>query len=298
MGRKRVKHQPVSQIPVLGASIHQVLGCYELLHHVCTFMDIATLLNAQLVSKHWHDMISTSPLLQQILYLQPRLFLNLKQPRVANPLLLKHFEPIFKRRESLYRRDGILMESTLTVPGMSIANMKGGRKVHKAFIRRGASWRKMLVAQPPITSVGYMHRVVNRTREWRLLSFPAGLRMGELYDMVFQAIWSKPDDVSGYAYIELELNGFLDDSIQGMLNEWGKIPPLLVESVSTYYADQSCGKGRCCGHTVYTLDSMCFRLREEKVDIRACKSTRWMFKREEFEERNYLGPDQPRFTIS
>ncbi|OBS24525.1 hypothetical protein FPOA_05066 [Fusarium poae] len=154
--------------------------------------------------------------------------------------------------------------------------MKGGRKVHKAFIRRGASWRKMLVAQPPITSVGYMHRVVNRTREWRLLSFPAGLRMGELYDMVFQAIWSKPDDVSGYAYIELELNGFLDDSIQ----------------------DQSCGKGRCCGHTVYTLDSMCFRLREEKVDIRACKSTRWMFKREEFEERNYLGPDQPRFTIS
>ncbi|KAM0500938.1 hypothetical protein ACHAP8_004657 [Fusarium lateritium] len=108
--------------------------------------------------------------------------------------------------------------------------MKGGRKVHKAFVRRGASWRTMLVAQPPITSVGYIHRV-NWAREQRLLSFPEGLRMGELYDMVFQAIWSRPDDISGCLYVELGLNGFLDETARGMLNEWGKIPPLMVESI-------------------------------------------------------------------
>ncbi|KAL6916968.1 hypothetical protein FSHL1_008358 [Fusarium sambucinum] len=297
MGRRRVTNQPPSQTPLPGAANRQVLGCYELFYHICTFMDMSTLLHAQLVSKHWHDMISTSPLLQQNLYLKPRPFINPKQSRVANPLLLKHFEPIFKRREPYPHYSGVLAEHTLMVPGMSITNMKGGRKVHKAFVRRGASWRTMLVAQPPITSVGYIHRV-NWAREQRLLSFPEGLRMGELYDMVFQAIWSRPDDISGCLYVELGLNGFLDETARGMLNEWGKIPPLMVESVSYYYADRNCGKGRCCGHTMWKQDSMCFRLREEKKNIRTCKSTRWMFKCEEFEERNYLSPNQPHFTIS
>ncbi|RGP67668.1 hypothetical protein FSPOR_5857 [Fusarium sporotrichioides] len=237
MGRRRVKKQPTSQTPVSGAAARQVLGCYELLHHICSFMDIPTLLHAQLVSQHWHDMISISPLLQQNLYLKPRPSVNPDQPHSFNPLLFKHFEPILKGRMSPYRWDGALSENILRMSGMSITNMKDGRKIHKAFTRRGASWRRMLIAQPPITSVGYVSKVFSgrsdmMAGDWSLLSFPNGLRMGDFYDMVFQAIWGKPDDVVGYVYVESGLNGFLDDTVQRMLYKWGKLPAFLIESES------------------------------------------------------------------
>jgi hypothetical protein len=296
MGRRRAKGQPTSQTPASGVANRQVLGNYELLYHICTFMDMPTLLHAQLVSKHWHDIISTSPLLQQNLYLKPRPSANIEQHRIVNPLLLKHFEPILRPRKSYYYLDRVLTHSTLAVPGMSIANMKDGRRVHQAFIRRGASWRKMLVAQPPITSIGYVNRI-NRDADWRLLSFPEGLRMGDLYDMVFQAVWSKVDEAERSACVDLPLHECQDYLLKRMSDTCGEAPVLLFTSESRLFADQGCSQGRCiCSSSSRRRDKGCYWQKMEKHNIRGCKSTRWMFECEEFEERDYLSLSQPRFT--
>ncbi|KAM0543647.1 hypothetical protein ACHAO7_009269 [Fusarium culmorum] len=223
MGRRQVKRQATPQTPVPETAMRQVLGCYEIFHLICTFVDMPTLLHAQLVSKHWHDMISTSPLLQQNLFLKPRLSANIEQPSTVNPLLLKHFEAILKGRES-YNEE--MWHHSPAVSRMSIANMKNGRKVHKAFIRYDASWRRMLVAQPPITSIGYM-RKVNGDEDLRLLPFPEGLRMGDLYDMVFQAIWSKIDEASGSAFVDLlPYNPDYYYRFDHLFTMWKEMPPI------------------------------------------------------------------------
>lgn len=294
MGRRYVKRQATPQAPVSETAMRQVLGCYETLHLICTFIDMPTLLHAQLVSKHWHDMISTSPLLQQNLFFNPRLSVNIEQPSTINPLLLQHFEAILKGRESYNKQ---MWHNSPAMSRMSIANMKNGRKVHKAFIRRDASWRRMLVAQPPITSIGYM-RKVNGDEDWKLLPFPGGLRMGDLYDMVFQAIWSKVDEASGSAFVDLSpYNPDYYYRSDHLFTKWKEMPPMLVGSSSYYYADQTCGKGRCnCHFRPVYRDRQCYRLKDEKIYIRACKSTRWIFKCEGFEEKDYLNLGQPRRT--
>ncbi|CAG2009097.1 unnamed protein product [Fusarium graminearum] len=229
MGQRRVKRQAASQTPVPETAMRQVLECYETFYLICTFMDMPTLLHAQLVSKHWHEMISTSPLLQQNLFFKPRPSVNTEEPGIFNPLLLKHFERILKGRESYHNT---MNHSTTAMFDMSIANMKDGRKVHKAFIRRDASWRRMLVAQPPITSIGYVGKV-NDDENWRLLPFPEGLRMGDLYDMVFQAIWGKPGEAHGSAYIDFPpYNRHYYNRSDHMLTKWKEMPPMLVGSVS------------------------------------------------------------------
>ncbi|EKJ73826.1 hypothetical protein FPSE_05949 [Fusarium pseudograminearum CS3096] len=226
MGRKHVKRQATPQAPVSETAMRQVLGCYETFYLICTFMDMPTLLHAQLVSKHWHDMISTSPLLQQNLFLKPRPSVNIEEPSILNPLLLKHFEKILKGMD--YHHDTIYYNTT-AIFDMGIANMKDGRKVHKAFIRRDASWRRMLIAQPPITSIGYVEKVNNDDENWRLLPFPEGLCMGDLYDMVFQAIWGKPDEAHGSAYVDFApFERHYYNMSDHMLTKWKEMPPMVV----------------------------------------------------------------------
>ncbi|KAF0639888.1 hypothetical protein FPSE5266_05949 [Fusarium pseudograminearum] len=229
MGRKHVKRQATPQAPVSETAMRQVLGCYETFYLICTFMDMPTLLHAQLVSKHWHDMISTSPLLQQNLFLKPRPSVNIEEPSILNPLLLKHFEKILKGMD--YHHDTIYYNTT-AIFDMGIANMKDGRKVHKAFIRRDASWRRMLIAQPPITSIGYVEKVNNDDENWRLLPFPEGLCMGDLYDMVFQAIWGKPDEAHGSAYVDFApFERHYYNMSDHMLTKWKEMPPMVVGSL-------------------------------------------------------------------
>ncbi|KAI1880739.1 hypothetical protein JX265_000979 [Neoarthrinium moseri] len=73
----------------------------------------------------------------------------------------------------------------------SFTSLKISRSHHgEAFKERTASWRRMLVTQPPIRKIGcYMSEVwagcVPDDSMYRLkiLEFPDGLRMGKLYDM-------------------------------------------------------------------------------------------------------------------
>lgn len=294
MGRKHAKHQPAIAASVSRVFTRQVLETHELLYCICSFMDISTLIHAQRVCKRWHEMISTSSLLQQKLYLKPWLSTDKEQGRVINPLLLRHFEPILAQKKTYWYWDHALYPSALKVPEMSIANMKNDRRIHKAFIRRGSTWRKMLVTQPPIMSIGYVS-IINRDKEWSLLSFPEGLRMGDLYDMVFQAIWYKPDEAGRCAWVDLPPEKREEDLVQRMSDKYSEKPGLLVKAESRPSTDRGCSQGRCSCN--FNGDGICHSLRNEKDRIRKYKATRWMFECEEYEEKDYMSLGKRCFTI-
>ena len=290
MGRNRTnKRQATPPAPESSAAGSKVLEIYELLYCICTHVDIETLFNAQRVSKRWHQIISTSSVLQQNLYLQSCPSSDPKQERVFNPLLLKHFEPILKRGEKYHFDEGCLDYSSLTVPGMSITHMKGGRKVHKAFVRRGASWRRMLVAQPPITAIGYGVDVNDEEQDCRILRFPEGLRMGALYDMVFQAIFLKPVEAERHCYLELYVPpyGSSNVAMKEMTEKLGERPGLLFTSASDYY-DNLAREITSGDFSIPELAVKSDYLYAMKESIRGRKGTRWMFECEEFEETDYL----------
>ena len=77
-----------------------------------------------------------------------------------------------------------------TLP-MTDTRSNGGRR-HLAFTRKGASWRRMLLCQPPVMRVA---RVELRPEAiWKRVDFSAmttgGLRMGVLFDEVFTMNWA------------------------------------------------------------------------------------------------------------
>ncbi|KAL3964891.1 hypothetical protein ACCO45_001895 [Purpureocillium lilacinum] len=70
----------------------------------------------------------------------------------------------------------------------------------KAFTRRGASWRTMLLAKFPITKVIFRtkfsvyrsQRGDTSRRNEDVLDFPNGLRMGQLFDLFFSMLYVEP----------------------------------------------------------------------------------------------------------
>ena len=68
-----------------------------------------------------------------------------------------------------------------------------------AFLRSGASWRRMLVTQPPITSLGMLKQLPRVKESFAHLRgqlfFHEGLRMGDLVDLTVQNL----EQERGYA---------------------------------------------------------------------------------------------------
>ncbi|PYI33030.1 hypothetical protein BP00DRAFT_424406 [Aspergillus indologenus CBS 114.80] len=121
----------------------KALTTVEILENILLQVDIQSLLtSAQRVCHAWHDLIST-PALQKHLFLTPDW--NRPQPE-RNPLLVHIFPGWFiagQIADGEYRekigRDGINPRWDLTQPEQKAS-----------FIRKEASWRRMLVQQPPI----------------------------------------------------------------------------------------------------------------------------------------------------
>jgi hypothetical protein len=175
----------------------------------------------------------------------------------------------------------------MNVPEMSITHMKNGRKIHKAFVRRGASWRRMLVAQPPITAMGYQVQINYQREDNRAILFPEGLRMGVLYDMVFQAIFTKPGEASRHCCLELDVPPHGNTDIERITRIVGETPGLMFISVMKFYADMSCGINRCTCGRWSRKTGICSYMQDLKEEIREKKGIRWMFECEEFEETDY-----------
>jgi len=164
-----------------------VLSIPELFEAILSQLPLRTLLTAaQRVSRYWRATITGSLRLQRLLFLQPQ-----PQPqaqdgvfddrnRVLNPLLAEAFPPWYPPRPESSRYSHTVF-GTLPMTRAS-SNMK-------AFLRPQASWRLMFISQPPPLKLGcWMSKqfVFGQLPEhqFKIQSFPSGLRMGTLYSRV------------------------------------------------------------------------------------------------------------------
>lgn len=132
------------------------------------FLDQCTinvLLNCSLVCRSWNLVISNSSYLQQQLFLKPEKDTGAAEYRI-NPILWTHFAPILYA--DMPRRDepeGLVerlefgsncSRSDLTLlPWARNTSMFAPTRC--AFVQREASWRNMLVSQPPIRRIDWWH---------------------------------------------------------------------------------------------------------------------------------------------
>jgi hypothetical protein len=158
----------------------------ELLEAILLQLPMRSLLHAQRVSHEWKSAITTSPLLQQAL------FLSAKRPRVGssraktqvNTLLQAVFPPFF------------LFETHEGDPESGKGSTRQWNeyiKMNDALLRKDASWRIMFPTQPP-PSV----KIVERASQWSCSERRGTLfghehesplvRMGAIYDYVERAM--------------------------------------------------------------------------------------------------------------
>ncbi|KAJ5513926.1 hypothetical protein N7463_003478 [Penicillium fimorum] len=145
--------------------------------------DEQTLLLAQRVCRRWALSIQGSRALQQALFYQP---INSTLPKETtprrNPLLAAMFPYWFPNEDQISR--DILFGA---------GDMQDFLDKHAAWLRPSASWRRMLVQQPPAMSLGWVDRQETFTahvilHQWELsLEEYGGLRMNMLYDLVVRS---------------------------------------------------------------------------------------------------------------
>jgi hypothetical protein len=222
-----------------------VFATAELLELILLLLDSRTLLvSAQRVCTSWRDVIGGSFRLQNVLFLrEPRAHLTpslepsaAPEQRQFHPLLQAAFGPLFREgldaSGSAYQSQAQAKQQRYWMFGMDgmvamhlpIADTSSRHSKHKAFVRRGASWRNMHVCQPPIHRVGYIRQrpaailqdqkqhpqSQNQHRQSfsstssagsgqqqqqqphqksQILTFPEGLRMGQFYDLLDGIVW-------------------------------------------------------------------------------------------------------------
>lgn len=125
--------------------INEALNTPEILEMILIELDMRTLLtSAQRVCRTWVNMISNSPSIQKALFFTPIKDSEWgENVKMLNPLLTATFSSIFPAKGRL--DDYKLNFFDLTMAKGSAMNQ---------FVRRSASWRRMLVQQPPISDIG------------------------------------------------------------------------------------------------------------------------------------------------
>lgn len=199
----------------------------ELLEMILLYLDMKTLLLSRGVSKDWANIMASSLPIQQTLFFQPvkgvpsivpldptnNHFGDHSSKIIYNPLLIAKFGSAFFKRdnEGYYTRICLparyfyrLPWSPRNAPYADIVDSWGKevwdeeewgpevveneKAIRRRFTQSGASWRQMLVSQPPPPLLGYCWADLDSS--WQTVSTamvepsPGGLRMGELYDMV------------------------------------------------------------------------------------------------------------------
>jgi hypothetical protein len=220
-------------------AMEAVFATTELHEAILLCLDMETLLISALrVNRKWNHVIQQSPALQRALYFQPMTVSqadSATSERTCNPLLAKKFGPHFfdsvnetyyvRRAKSFYalpwtptaakeieipdRRAGINQALRYSTNPRCIAEsdaqtIANERALRRHFTRQGASWRRMLVCQPPLSQLGYfsaynLSLYLGTPTPMRSLSVAmvdleshmdtaGGLRMGFFYDLVQQRV--------------------------------------------------------------------------------------------------------------
>ncbi|OGM47397.1 hypothetical protein ABOM_002583 [Aspergillus bombycis] len=169
-------------------AMHQTLSTPELLESILLQLDLRTLLtSAQRTCRTWRNLIKESPVLQRALFFMPRSG-DSHGRKVPNPLLAEAFPFVFDTamdgRVPAYR----------TGECLSTFRMAKYPETQAAFLRREASWRRMLVQQPPVFKLARWHSFLGAFGVYLYYEVPGdprktrdGLRMETLFEHIFFA---------------------------------------------------------------------------------------------------------------
>jgi len=138
------------------------------------------LINAQRVNRAWHSTINCSPHLQRLLFFEACPTNERREPEF-NALLSAAFPPFFKHNTD------VEADAKWTQESLSKIDWNSSFQKRDAYSREEASWRRMLVVQPPVKELKIL-------KSWSCITgmgkirgrkiMPDGLRMGLLYDLV------------------------------------------------------------------------------------------------------------------
>jgi hypothetical protein len=123
------------------------LSTPEILELILLQLDNQTLLTAaQQTCRGWRELIYRSPYLQKALFFLPESGRGDEEEKTQNPLLIRRFPSLFGKSNEL----GSLLPS--------LDMIKTPQKL-EAYLRPEASWRRMLVQQPPVLVIGALESV-------------------------------------------------------------------------------------------------------------------------------------------
>ncbi|KAI0156102.1 hypothetical protein BJ166DRAFT_532155 [Pestalotiopsis sp. NC0098] len=157
----------------------------EVAENILAHLSMKDLLLAQRVSSGWKELIARSPVLQECLFFRPRqseanrdMSSDAIPARELNPLLVEHMPMWFSTSQNKH------YQSVRDAPwAESVARL--------VFLRRDASWRRMLLAQPPFTvfeSVQSVHTRIGDKLSVGCIEQPDGVRMGLAYDKATESV--------------------------------------------------------------------------------------------------------------
>ncbi|KAI8630094.1 hypothetical protein F5Y19DRAFT_53306 [Xylariaceae sp. FL1651] len=165
----------------MSSQCNTVLQTAELLEAILQQLDMRTLLtSAQLVNRQWHELITSSPALQQALFFMP--VAGNSGPVRQNVLLAEVF-PLWFRENVKQTSDSKL--KWFTQPSFKRLPMAKKSRQH-TFMYPNATWRRMLVQQPPALRLGCWeryHGMGGDSHSFHVHAFPKGIRMDSLYDV-------------------------------------------------------------------------------------------------------------------
>lgn len=211
--------------------MERVLNTSELLEIILEALDPQTLLtSATRVCRYWNIFIRDSLDLQRALFVLPERQSYGLQPR-ANPLLLPYIE-----RLSLTKPHAVDVYSLIDAKGNT-------RDKNDKFLRTEATWRHMLVQQPPATKLGiwkieFSGQGFQHLFERIDLSSTGGLSMGQLLEFWKQwteqgYTWSLFWGEHGQALFDKEKNSLLvlkvGMSVQSSLAELREASHIIVK---------------------------------------------------------------------
>jgi hypothetical protein len=160
----------------MSSACSRVFSTTELLEAILSHLPPVHLLHAQLISRTFNTLITSSPKLQQLLFFRP----SSTKEWIINPLLRQHFLPWFVMPEEQWgpRRDYDVLK--LMDWTKSPASLTAGLRVD-------ASWRKMILVQPPAKElhvVRWEHGQGGTSEELATVTFPTEfVTMGRVYDV-------------------------------------------------------------------------------------------------------------------
>ncbi|KAI1333608.1 hypothetical protein F5Y15DRAFT_421639 [Xylariaceae sp. FL0016] len=146
------------------SAMEKTLGTIELLEAILAHLDMRTLLvSAQRCKHHWNSVIRSSPTLRRALFFDE----DHNAETTPNPLLAEvfpfcypHLDPTAQDPLQIIGR----VEASRAIGAYPFLNIEHIMARQDAFAYKRASWRQMLIQQPPPQGISLMLTSIRRVR--------------------------------------------------------------------------------------------------------------------------------------